>query len=157
MKWKLAQARDRGKSGWQDRSWTPEQISQALREHVEKGDPLDVANYCMFLAARNEPISPPSPTAVEAPSLREALAELVAAINQIGDPLCGGQNRYLDAISRARAALASPTAGEARDAPDREALARVLMKAWQNDRSGYADNWLAVADAAIAALTGDSR
>jgi hypothetical protein len=58
MKWKLAQKRNQGLSGWQDRAWTPEMISQALREHVEKGDPLDVANYCMFLAARNEPIAP---------------------------------------------------------------------------------------------------
>lgn len=58
MKWKLANARDRGKSGWQDRSWTPEQISAALRQHVDKGDPIDVANYCMFLAARGEPITP---------------------------------------------------------------------------------------------------
>jgi hypothetical protein len=58
MKWKLAKARAKGRSGWQDRAWTPEAISQALREHVEKGDPTDVANYCMFLAARNEPIYP---------------------------------------------------------------------------------------------------
>jgi hypothetical protein len=60
MKWKLAQKRNQGRCGWQDRAWTPEMISQALREHVEKGDPLDVANYCMFLAARNEPIAPAS-------------------------------------------------------------------------------------------------
>ena len=58
MKWKLAKARARGKSGWQDRSWTPEQISAALRQHVDKGDPTDVANYCMFLSARGEPITP---------------------------------------------------------------------------------------------------
>lgn len=58
MKWKLGQARQRGRSGWEDRAWTPEQISQALREHVEKGDPVDVANYCMFLAERSEAIYP---------------------------------------------------------------------------------------------------
>lgn len=58
MKWKLARARQRGRSGWEDRAWTPEQVSEALREHVDKGDPTDVANYCMFLAARNEPIYP---------------------------------------------------------------------------------------------------
>lgn len=65
MKWKLGQKRRQGRSGWQDRAWTPEMISQALREHVNKGDPLDVANYCMFLAARNEPITPaPAPLAL---------------------------------------------------------------------------------------------
>lgn len=58
MKWKLANARAKGKSGWQDRSWTPDQISADLRQHVDKGDPTDVANYCMFLAARGEPIAP---------------------------------------------------------------------------------------------------
>jgi ribA/ribD-fused uncharacterized protein len=67
MKWKLAQARARGRSGWKDRSWTPEQISQALREHVEKGDPTDVANYCMFLSIRGEPITPPAEPGAEAP------------------------------------------------------------------------------------------
>ncbi|MDO9235967.1 MAG: hypothetical protein Q7U28_08045 [Aquabacterium sp.] len=62
MKRKLCKAREKGKSGWQDRAWTPEQISQDLREHVEKGDPVDVANYCMFLAARQEFIYPQPPT-----------------------------------------------------------------------------------------------
>jgi len=65
MKWKLAQKRNQGRDGWQDRAWSPEQISLALREHVGKGDPLDVANYCMFLAARNEPIATaPAPQAL---------------------------------------------------------------------------------------------
>jgi hypothetical protein len=69
MKWKLGQKRHQGRSGWQDRAWTPEMISQALREHVDKGDPLDVANYCMFLAARNEPITPaPAPQALTPPT-----------------------------------------------------------------------------------------
>lgn len=68
MKWKLARARDKGRAGWQDPSWTPEQISQALREHVEKGDPTDVANYCMFLAARNEPITSASQEQAQQPS-----------------------------------------------------------------------------------------
>lgn len=67
MKFKLAQARLRGRSGWQDKSWTPEQISQALREHVEKGDPRDVANYCMFLDARGESITKPTQPSPEPP------------------------------------------------------------------------------------------
>lgn len=58
MKAKLAQARAKGRSGWQDPAWTPAQISQALRQHVEKGDPCDVANYCMFLWARGARIEP---------------------------------------------------------------------------------------------------
>lgn len=47
MKYKLAAARHKGREGWQ--TCPPEELSRMLREHVEKGDPLDVANFCMFL------------------------------------------------------------------------------------------------------------
>lgn len=47
MKDKLAQARAKGRTGWQQ--CCKEELSQMLREHVEKGDPRDVANFCMFL------------------------------------------------------------------------------------------------------------
>ena len=80
MKWTLCQARGRGRSGWQDRSWTPEQISQALREHVEKGDPMDVANYCMFLAARNEPITKPAQPSPEPAEVICGTKESLAAL-----------------------------------------------------------------------------
>lgn len=57
MKAKLAQARVRGKSGWRDLEWPSSDISRQLREHVDKGDPVDVANYAMFLALRNERVT----------------------------------------------------------------------------------------------------
>ncbi|BEV15093.1 hypothetical protein HBDW_18810 [Herbaspirillum sp. DW155] len=47
MKAKLADARAKGRSGWQ--ACDPAELSYMLREHVEKGDPRDVANFCMFL------------------------------------------------------------------------------------------------------------
>lgn len=47
MKSKLAKAREKGRSGWQ--TCPPDELSRMLREHVEKGDPRDVANFCMFL------------------------------------------------------------------------------------------------------------
>lgn len=47
MKEKLAQARAKGRGGWQ--TCPPEKLSRMLREHVQKGDPRDVANFCMFL------------------------------------------------------------------------------------------------------------
>jgi len=56
MKAKLAKARDAGRSGWQDPAWPVESIGDNLRKHVEKGDPRDVANYCMFLFERGERI-----------------------------------------------------------------------------------------------------
>jgi hypothetical protein len=59
MKAKLADARAKGRSGWDD----PEQctvayLQQQLHEHVAKGDPVDVANFCMMLAHYGASASP---------------------------------------------------------------------------------------------------
>lgn len=54
MKAKLAAARDKGRSGWRD-DCTIESLQAALIKHVHKGDPRDVANYCMFLWQRKAP------------------------------------------------------------------------------------------------------
>lgn len=67
MKRKLAQKREEGRSGWDD----PEQcsaqyLSNLLRDHVEKGDPLDVGNLAMMLHQRGERISP-APEAQQEP------------------------------------------------------------------------------------------
>lgn len=57
MKTKLAKKRDDGYSGWWDKAdCTTEFLGEKLHEHVEKGDPIDVANFCMFLHARGERI-----------------------------------------------------------------------------------------------------
>lgn len=59
LKAKLAEARTKGRSGWQDKIDCPQQrLSNMLRDHVEKGDPRDVANFCMFLYQRGESILP---------------------------------------------------------------------------------------------------
>ena len=47
MKAKLAAAHKKGRGGWEGCSQTD--LSRMLREHVEKGDPCDVANFCLFL------------------------------------------------------------------------------------------------------------
>lgn len=65
MKAKLAEARERGRSGWE--SCPPEELSRMLREHVEKGDTRDVANFCAFLWNRRFPIT----AAPEAPAQAE--------------------------------------------------------------------------------------
>jgi len=49
MKAKLAKSRAKGRGGWEQ--CDPADLSRMLREHVEKGDPRDVANFCMFLWA----------------------------------------------------------------------------------------------------------
>lgn len=53
LKEKLATARAKGRSGWEQ--CATEYLQVELWSHVAKGDPLDVAAYCMFLAARNAP------------------------------------------------------------------------------------------------------
>jgi Zn finger protein HypA/HybF involved in hydrogenase expression len=58
MKAKMADARAKGRGGWED----PAQCSaldlcRLLRDHVEKGDPRDVANFCMMLWNRQEGIA----------------------------------------------------------------------------------------------------
>ncbi|WP_208454054.1 VRR-NUC domain-containing protein [Burkholderia gladioli] len=47
MKAKMAAARAKGHSGWE--TCAPADLSRMLREHVEKGGPRDVANFCMML------------------------------------------------------------------------------------------------------------
>lgn len=59
MKAKLADARAKGRSGWQE--CDPTELSYMLREHVEKGDPRDVANFCMFLWSLGKPIGDARP------------------------------------------------------------------------------------------------
>lgn len=47
MKEKLAKSREKGRGGWE--TCTPFDLSRMLHEHVSKGDPIDVANFCMML------------------------------------------------------------------------------------------------------------
>lgn len=57
MKDKLALKRGEGRGGWENKEeCSTEFLSRLLREHVEKGDPVDVANFCMMLHQRGERI-----------------------------------------------------------------------------------------------------
>lgn len=58
MKAKMAAARAKGRSGWE--TCAPADLSRMLREHVEKGDPRDVANFSMMLYHHGAPISAPA-------------------------------------------------------------------------------------------------
>ncbi|WP_070106461.1 hypothetical protein [Burkholderia plantarii] len=58
MKAKMAAARANGRSGWE--TCAPADLSRMLREHVDKGDPRDVANFCMMLHHHGAPISAPA-------------------------------------------------------------------------------------------------
>jgi len=65
MKEKMAQAREKGRGGWE--GCNSADLSRMLSEHVEKGDPCDVANFCMMLWHRGFAIAPqPAQTAAPA-------------------------------------------------------------------------------------------
>jgi len=47
MKAKMDASRDKGRHGW--RTCSTADLWTMLREHVEKGDPVDIANFCMMI------------------------------------------------------------------------------------------------------------
>ena len=55
---KLAKKRADGRGGWSGDACTADSLSKMLREHVEKGDPLDVGIFAMMLHQRGERIAP---------------------------------------------------------------------------------------------------
>src|SRR3546814_6176749 len=63
LKMKLAQARAKGRGGWDDDQELQQRLSDMLREHVAKGDPRDVAILACFLWNREEAIAPAGPDA----------------------------------------------------------------------------------------------
>ena len=62
MKAKLKHSREvKGRHGWEDKGLcSREELSRMLVDHVAKGDPVDVANFCMMLHQRGERIAGPS-------------------------------------------------------------------------------------------------
>lgn len=60
MKEKLAAARAKGRHGWDDPTvCCADYLRALLNEHVGKGDPVDVANFCMMLSHREESTAHP--------------------------------------------------------------------------------------------------
>lgn len=79
MKAKLAKQRAKGYGGWDTPECTQQRLSDMLRAHVDKGDPVDVANFCAFLAARGEGIAQAAPAAqgdADFEAVRKKLCEL---------------------------------------------------------------------------------
>lgn len=77
MKGKLSLKRLEGRGGWDRKEeCSAEFLSKLLREHVEKGDPVDVANFCMMLHQRGERITP-------SPKTRDAAADTDAAQSEL--------------------------------------------------------------------------
>ncbi len=57
MKRKMAQKREQGRGGWSNPSeCTVAFLSDCLRKHVDKGDPVDIGNFAMMLFNRNSAV-----------------------------------------------------------------------------------------------------
>lgn len=84
MKGKLAAKRMQGRGGWQEPQVPNGYLSRLLREHVDKGDPVDVANFAMMIHQRGERIAAQNEGASckaidDAEADRDALAAKLAA------------------------------------------------------------------------------
>jgi hypothetical protein len=54
MKGKMAVARAKGRSGWDDQErCRSDQLARMLIDHIDKGDPVDVANFAMMIHQRD--------------------------------------------------------------------------------------------------------
>lgn len=115
MKAKLAKQRDKGYGGWDDSECTREWLSQLLREHVDKGDPVDVANFCAFLSARGEGIAPQAQADARDAEIQQAVQterERICAAIKAEDDHCVTQGDYMldsdDCIKVARGEWVRP-------------------------------------------------
>ena len=105
MKQKLAEKRAQGRSGW-DTDCTQQRLSDLLRQHVEKGDVLDVANFCAFLFARGERVS--ATQALDAQRLTKASKDISTVLRVEGMDLEIGSRKLL---KEAREAIDAAIAG----------------------------------------------
>ena len=63
MKEKLCKSRDKGRSGWE--ACPVEYLIASLKDHISKGDPVDVANFAMMISQRGESIKTPTWTVAD--------------------------------------------------------------------------------------------
>lgn len=98
MKQKLAQAREKGRSGWEQMN--PADLSAMLREHVEKGDPRDVANFCMFLWSLGYAIEAVKPADADESMWCRYIASMIG--QYLGEPLGSEKEKAIAGIIERR-------------------------------------------------------
>lgn len=99
---KMYASRQKGRYGWNEETICPtERLQSMLLDHLAKGDPVDVANFCMMLWTRGAPVAAPAaPTALH---LIEDLAKFSGA---------GGMAAVNELVGRAQSILAAPAAAQ---------------------------------------------
>ena len=116
MKAKLAKKRDEGRGGWENKEeCSAEFLSHLLREHVEKGDPVDVGNLAMMLQQRGERISAltPASSAVEGEAVALDVDALAQEIRRVDGKHSLGAGALAEALMPFLRSRPAPTpAGE---------------------------------------------
>lgn len=114
MKAKLAAARAKGRGGWDDpEQCTVPHLQQLLHEHLVKGDPVDVANFCMMLnhyGASTIPEAGLYPDNTYTPYGRRSVADLAQLLG-----IDGTRPTVVSVVNAAYSALA-PDATQTREA-----------------------------------------
>jgi hypothetical protein len=140
MKQKLAAKRLDGRHGWDNKDVlhggiSGEELSLMLRRHVEKGDPIDVANFCMMLYHRNEQIAGINQSTEES-VMAEAQVEDLRVEKLIEDIVTElvnartkfpGENVTFAALIEEVGELATATFGETRERVYQEAVQVAVM------------------------------
>ncbi|WP_427452220.1 hypothetical protein [Litorimonas sp. WD9-15] len=99
-----------GAAGWDDPSWTIDEVVSVLRELVDKGDPIDVANFALFWwVKQTQPELTAPPVAELGPPFHActacqavtATAKLTTRPHEDGGmqkacPVCGKPERFLE-------------------------------------------------------------
>ncbi|MFZ3151825.1 MAG: hypothetical protein WA116_09115, partial [Anaerolineaceae bacterium] len=125
----LALARAKGRGGWQDKTLvSADELTDMLVGHLWKGDPRDVANFCVFLWERGERItladSPRMERATEAFQIAEAqCAERYASADWLIAPSISVEAGLL-AAAPYMVSLKSPPTADGEQA--KQALHKVL-------------------------------
>ena len=125
MKAKLAKKRAKGYGGWHDPAQcSVEYLSRLLRKHVEKGDPIDVANFAMMLHQRGSRITPPDaitqPETARIARCLESIDDIlrpVAVDPHSWEPYPIDAERINDALREAAALLQATMAPATKETP----------------------------------------
>lgn len=92
MKAKMAASREKGRGGW-DRpdECDVKDLAAMLVQHVEKGDPVDIANFCMMIWNRVREIGPDTcaPIALAAYASKNECSNTNAGQVMMEDPITG--------------------------------------------------------------------
>jgi len=130
-----------------------QRLSDMLRVHVEKGDPRDVANFCMFLHQRGEAILPVEPAAQGEATLLDRAKRLFAnyiANLQPGVTTCNDWDALVDSAKLHWVLTAERLAAQPAQSVDVEAIREVIeVRDWllaraqdgQMQRSVYTSNY----------------